>query len=156
MLSVTTTCSCKDHPTRILSGDNNRACQHLQSSEPHYLRGDNTNHNPPEITASFTLPCSSRAIRSASSINRVPKPCGRCVTVSPKSSTSANQDERERRALCTSLPDAGTSSDLVRVQVPLSHRRAAHARCCNLPVQSSLIQGGRYPHLSICADEEGR
>lgn len=29
----------------------------------------------PEMTAIFTLPCSSRAIRSASSINNVPKPC---------------------------------------------------------------------------------
>ena len=142
MLSVTTTtCSCKDHPTRTPSGDNNRACQHLQLSQPHYLRGDNTTHNPPEITASFTLPCSSRAIRSASSINRVPKPCGRCVTVSPKSSTSADQDEIERRALC--------DNSKVRTYLMLELRRISSVYRYRCPIDVQLTHDAATSLFSL-------
>ena len=55
--------------------DSSRECRRLIIIEfSSRLKEEHGIHRP-EMTASFTLPCSSRAIRSASSINSVPKPC---------------------------------------------------------------------------------
>jgi len=70
-------CSCKVHPAHTLIFYSNLACPHLSgvgarkvSNEPCLC----TRPNVPEITASLILPCSSLAMRSASSIRSVPKP----------------------------------------------------------------------------------
>jgi len=70
------TCSYTAHLVRTLAFDSNLVFPHL--SEEHFLRQLLYNAaevvDLPEITASLMLPCSSLAIRSASSINNVPKP----------------------------------------------------------------------------------
>ena len=75
--------------------------------------------NLPEITANLMLPCSSLAIRSASSINSVPNPCRIAI--------SLNVDEQKG-----GLPGAGILWGLAHEQGLLFHTHAVHARYYNL------------------------
>lgn len=66
------------HLARIPDVDNSLGYPHLNHVK-HHLAVQPACHRrifgfSPEMTANFTLPCSSLEIRSASSINRVPKP----------------------------------------------------------------------------------
>jgi hypothetical protein len=73
-------------------------------------------------------PCSSRAIRAASSINSVPNPYSQCVSkrVVPEDimggseATGCQRGERRVR-----VPDAGTWMGLSSSLAPLTHTRAA-------------------------------
>lgn len=68
-----------DHPTRILIFDNNPAYPHLLDGAykvSNQVSACSGGPNLPEMTASLMLPCSSLAMRSASSIRSVPKPFG--------------------------------------------------------------------------------
>ncbi len=69
------TCSCTARPAHIPNDGSNREFRPLFIKCVKWaVRFPSLWKNSPEITAIFTLPCSSRAIRSASSISNVPNP----------------------------------------------------------------------------------
>lgn len=95
------------------------------------------------------LPCSSRAIRSASSINNVPKPLNKC------------QSFINHFVNLYSLPDAGTSLDHVHEPERQSRRRATPSQYYILlqPLLGSFeatVQVGMYLPLNTSAVEAGQ
>src|SRR6266403_3318806 len=97
------------------------------------------------MTASLTLPCSSLAMRSASSIRSVPKPF-------------RAPQQRETRRVNVRIPDAGTSLGLFRALVQRCRIHGAPARCSchHLPHLFEQVLGGMSPLRSISLAEAVR
>lgn len=127
--------TCTAHRGGIQACGSSGECPHLQTHNRNrkHMRntkkeatgrttsGANGDRGAPEITASLSDPCSSRAMRSASSISSVPKPCNkRNVVVGNKKRTRTQamtngQRKRDHGTEHTSAqgarPDVGISWD---------------------------------------------
>ena len=99
----------------------------------------------PEITANLMLPCSSLAIRSASSINSVPK---------PYQTIQSRKSQRYKKG--KARPDVGTWSDHGHAQVQLCHTHEALVQCYNphLILPSSRAPDGTCPLQSTSSAAE--